>query len=245
MTLSVKVSKKYPDFTLDIDFKIENGLSVLFGYSGAGKSLTLKMVSGLERPDKGSIYIDKRPLFDSKNSINVSPGKRSVGYMFQDHSLFPHMKIKDNILFGARNIEKSERHSKYLDFLNQFRIEGLENKYPHEISGGQKQRVAIAMALMGNPDVLLLDEPFSALDNPLRIIMRECLGGVMKRIDIPILLVTHDIFEAATLADKMFVFSNGKIIQKGTPIDIIKNPENSEVASLVKIPTLPKGFNIV
>jgi ABC-type sulfate/molybdate transport systems ATPase subunit len=143
------------------------------------------------------------------------------------------MTALDNILYGSNSMGKSERREKAREMIGAFHLEGLEEKYPAELSGGQKQRVAFARALIRRPDVLLLDEPFSALDNPIRIEMRRFLRDIKNRFDVPIVLVTHDITEAFTVADAVIVYSNGKVVQMGTPQNILNNPLSSEVEVLV------------
>jgi molybdate transport system ATP-binding protein len=172
-------------------------------------------------------------MFDGPKRINVPSQQRHLGYVFQDLALFPHMTALDNILYGSNNPGKSERRERAGDMIGTFHLEGLEEKYPAELSGGQKQRVAFARALMRKPYALLLDEPFSALDNPLRIEMRQFLRDIKKRVDVPIVLVTHDAAEAYAVADTMLVYSNGTILQTGTPQEVFENPWSAEVALLV------------
>lgn len=233
MGLSVRLLKAVNRFTLDVEWTTDNELAVLFGYSGAGKSLTLQLIAGLLEPDEGSVSLNRRVLFDSHSHISVSPQQRSLGYVFQDLALFPHMTLMENILYGAKGLPKDERKAKAQDIIKTFRLDGLEARFPSEISGGQKQRVALARALIRKPDVLLLDEPFSALDKPLRIEMRRFLKDVRMMFEVPVILVTHDIAEAFTLADKMIVYVNGRVAQVGTIQEICSNPTNADVETLV------------
>jgi molybdate transport system ATP-binding protein len=233
MGLSVKLSKQVDGFTLDVEWQINNELAVLFGYSGAGKTMTLQMIAGLMKPDGGYVRLHDKSFFDSSLHINLPPQERSFGYVFQDLALFPHMTALNNILYGSDGLHKSEKRERAGEMIEAFHLEGLEEKYPAELSGGQKQRVAFARALMRRPDVLLLDEPFSALDNPLRIEMRRFLKYIKNRFDVPIVLITHDVTEAFTVADTLIVYSNGKVIQTGTPKDVLDNPLNSEVEMLI------------
>ena len=152
-----------------------NELAVLFGYSGAGKSLTLQLIAGLLKPDAGRITANGDVLFDSQKRINVPPQRRSLGYVFQDLALFPHMTVRQNIAYGATGLPRGARQERVGEMLEVFHLEDLADKPPAEISGGQKQRVALARALIRRPQALLLDEPFSALDNPLRREMRQFL----------------------------------------------------------------------
>jgi molybdate transport system ATP-binding protein len=233
MGLSVKLSKQVDGFTLDVEWQINNELAVLFGYSGAGKTMTLQMIAGLMKPDGGYVRLHDKSFFDSSFHINLPPQERSFGYVFQDLALFPHMTALNNILYGSNGLCKSEKRKRAGDMIEAFHLEGLEKKYPAELSGGQKQRVAFARTLMRRPDVLLLDEPFSALDSPLRIEMRRFLKYIKNRFDVPIVLITHDVTEAFTVADTLIVYSNGKVIQTGTPKDVLDNPLNSEVEMLI------------
>lgn len=239
MGLSVNLKKKVNGFSLDVAWEIGNELTVLFGYSGAGKSMTLQMIAGLLIPDDGFIRIGSTTMFDGSKRINVPSQQRHLGYVFQDLALFPHMTALDNILYGSNNTGKSERRERAGEMIGAFHLEGLEEKYPAELSGGQKQRVAFARALMRKPYALLLDEPFSALDNPLRIEMRQFLRDIKKRVDVPIVFVTHDITEAFTVADTLIVYFNGKVIQSGAPKDVLDNPLSSEVEMLISTKESP------
>ncbi|MFA6054119.1 MAG: ATP-binding cassette domain-containing protein [Thermodesulfovibrionales bacterium] len=233
MGLSVHLKKKVNGFNLDVTWEIDNELTVLFGYSGAGKSMTLQMIAGLLIPDDGFVRIGSTTMFDGSKRINVPSQQRHLGYVFQDLALFPHMTALDNILYGSNNTGKSERRERAGEMIGAFHLEGLEERYPAELSGGQKQRVAFARALMRKPYALLLDEPFSALDNPLRIEMRRFLIDIKNRFDVPIIFVTHDVTEAYTVADTLIVYSNGKVVQKGKPKDVFDNPASAEVEILV------------
>ncbi|HTZ17667.1 MAG TPA: ATP-binding cassette domain-containing protein [Dissulfurispiraceae bacterium] len=233
MGLSVSVKKAVKGFTLDVSWQIGNELAVLFGFSGSGKSLTLQLVAGLMKPDSGVIKANGTIYFDSERNISATPQQRSLGYVFQDLALFPHMTVKQNILFGAKGVPKRETAERYHEMIDAFYINDLEKKRPSEISGGQKQRVAFARALMRRPDVLLLDEPFSALDTPLRIEMRAFLKDLRKTFQVPVVLVTHDAGEAASLADSIIVYSEGSVIQSGPAGDVFNNPADERVGRLL------------
>jgi molybdate transport system ATP-binding protein len=232
MSLSIKLHKQINGFILDIEWAMGNELSVLFGFSGAGKSMTLQCIAGLIRPDEGWIHSGNRTLFDSRSGINLLPQNRSIGYVFQNLALFPHMTIKGNILYGADGLKKEIKEKQVREMIAAFHLDGLENRYPSEISGGQQQRVALARALIRRPDLVLLDEPFSALDKPLRLEMQQFLKAIRLEFNIPLILVTHDLSEAYTVADKIIVYSQGKIAQIGTPYEIGHNPVDVEVRSL-------------
>jgi molybdate transport system ATP-binding protein len=232
MGLSLKLRKRINSFSLDVEWSMDNELTVLFGFSGAGKSITLQLLSGLLRPDEGWIHSEAKVLYDSRSGINLAPQERSIGYVFQNLALFPHMTVKGNILYGAVGLRKDRRERRCRDMITAFQMEGLEGRFPAEISGGQQQRVALARALIRRPDLLLLDEPFSALDHPLRKEMQSFLKDIRNKFNVPIILVTHDLSEAYTVADKVIVYSKGKIVQTGSPVEVAQKPLNAEVKAL-------------
>ena len=172
--------------------------------------MTLKCIAGLEKADKGKIIINDKVLFDSENKINIKTKDRKVGFLFQNYALFPHMTIKNNIEIGLDKTSKDEKNKLSANYIKKFGLEGLENRYPWQLSGGQQQRVALARALITSPDILLLDEPFSALDNHLRANMERELVEILKDYDGTVVFVTHDIAEAYRVCDKIIVFDSGK-----------------------------------
>ncbi|MCX5886096.1 MAG: selenium-dependent molybdenum cofactor biosynthesis protein YqeB [Proteobacteria bacterium] len=220
MGLSVHLQKALGRFTLDVAWEIGNELAVIFGPSGSGKSLTLQLLAGLMKPDQGFIRVDGKTFFDSMVKSVVPPQDRSFGYVFQDLALFPHMTVEENIRYGAAEHPRSLRDKRMREMLDIFHLDGLEKKLPSEISGGQKQRVAFARALIRKPDVLLLDEPFTSLDTSLRLEMRNVLKDIWSEFNVPVILVTHDIFDARALADTVIVYADGKVVRTGTPRDI-------------------------
>jgi molybdate transport system ATP-binding protein len=236
MGLSVNLKKEVKGFSLDVEWFVENGITVLFGHSGAGKSMTLRLLAGLMKPDKGFIHSGGRILFDDSRKIDLPAYRRSFGYVFQDLALFPHMTVRENILYGAKGLEKNEREIRFHTMTDIFHLKGLENRMPSEISGGQKQRVAFARSLIRRPEALLLDEPFSALDNKVRREMRDYLKDVTRAFQIPIILVTHDIAEAYTLADHIVVYARGGIARRGSPSDIFHQTFNTEIEPLFNEP---------
>jgi molybdate transport system ATP-binding protein len=233
MGLTVNAKKKVKGFSLDTAWEIGNEFAVLLGPSGSGKSLTLQIIAGLMKPDRGHIRLNDRTLFDDAAGINLTPQGRSFGYVFQDLALFPHLTIRENVLFGAHGLSKTEREQRASDMITRFRLTGLENKYPSEISGGQKQRVALARALIRKPEALLLDEPFSALDSPLRIEMQQFLKDLHRELPIPILFVTHDVIEAYSMADKIIVYDSGSVVRSGAPSTVFIKPANEGIALFV------------
>ena len=233
MGLSVRLKKKVKGFSLDVAWETGNELVVLFGRSGAGKSMTFQMIAGLMEPDEGLIRLGEKVFFNRSTGTNLTPQKRLLGYVFQDLALFPHMNVRENILFGAQGTGKKTRDRELREMLGAFHISGIADKYPGEISGGQKQRVAIARALIRRPEALLLDEPFSALDHPVRTEMRKLLREVQNEFHIPIVLITHDVYEAYAVADRIIVCSGGRIVQAGPPFEVFHNPASSEVEALI------------
>jgi len=231
--LDVNVEKRLDGFDLKVHFSVPPGLSVFFGDSGAGKSLTLRMIAGLMRPDRGRITLDDRVLYDRAERIHVHPRSRRLGFIFQQKSLFPHLTVLENILFGGRGLPKAERLTQARALADKLRLDNLTDKDPTEISGGQKQRVAIARTLMMRPAAMLLDEPFSALDLLNRKHMRDCLVEVMRGLAIPVILVTHDLVEALTLADGLIILSEGQVLQHAPPEEVVAHPANDHVAALV------------
>ena len=210
MSLFIEIKKGLSSFNLDVSMKSKGGIIGFLGASGSGKSMTLKCIAGLEKADKGKIIINDKVLFDSENKINIKTKDRKVGFLFQNYALFPHMTIKNNIEIGLDKTSKDEKNKLSANYIKKFGLEGLENRYPWQLSGGQQQRVALARALITSPDILLLDEPFSALDNHLRANMERELVEILKDYDGTVVFVTHDIAEAYRVCDKIIVFDSGK-----------------------------------
>ncbi len=203
-------------FHLDINYETNAKRLVILGASGSGKSLTLKAIAGLMKPDQGIISLNNRVLFSSKDKINLKPQKRHLSYLFQDYALFPHLNVVQNIGFGLKrgifNPRKHAVHDKVKEWLKIFELEQIQFQYPDQISGGQKQRVALARALISDPHAILLDEPFSALDTDLRALMRKELSDVQKKFDIPMILISHDLEDAKFFGDAVIRIEQGKII---------------------------------
>jgi molybdate transport system ATP-binding protein len=208
--LFVNIQKKMPYFELDVRFEIEDEIAVLFGTSGAGKTTILNSIAGLARPDSGLIRLNDTVFF-SENGKPLPTRKRNTGYLFQDYALFPHMTVEKNIMYGVKEKSDRERLAFIKQLLEMLGIGHLLPKYPHQISGGEKQRVALARALAGKPDLLLLDEPLSALDAKTRLQCQDQLLEIHQVWRIPILLVTHDESEAKRLGDRIFFIDHGTI----------------------------------
>lgn len=211
-------------FSLDVAFSSASKRIALFGPSGAGKSLTLRAVAGLLRPDAGRIEVNGRLLFDSDARVSVAPQARRVAYLFQDYALFPHLTVAQNIAFGSRrgwlNPPRRVVSAEARRWVDAFELGAIVGSYPHEISGGQKQRVALARALMLKPEILLLDEPFSALDSQLRGKMRQELNTLQRQLDVPMLLITHDPADVEALADEVFEVREGKVRRRDEDVGV-------------------------
>ncbi|WP_420995464.1 ATP-binding cassette domain-containing protein [Cupriavidus sp. 30B13] len=202
-------------FALDISFESESRRIALFGPSGAGKSLTLRAIAGLLRPDSGRIVLNGRTLFDSAGGVDVRPQERRVAYLFQDYALFPHLTVAQNIAFGLargwRNPGRKARHPEAQRWIDAFGLGAITGNYPGEISGGQKQRTALARALVAQPDIVLLDEPFSALDPALRVRMRNELRALQASLEVPMLVISHDPEDVEALGDHVLEVRDGRI----------------------------------
>jgi molybdate transport system ATP-binding protein len=231
--LEVTAQKHLDGFHLNAEFAVESGLAVLFGPSGSGKSLTLQMIAGTFAPQAGRIAIDGQIVYDSARRINLPPQARHVGYVPQHYALFPHLTAKENIGFGLFQLSRREREWRIGELLELFGLQGLERRRPRELSGGQQQRVALARALATHPRLLLLDEPFAALDAPLRTALRQELVQVQARLHIRMLIVTHDLADAFALGQQVIVYDNGGVIQAGTREEVFFHPLTRRVAEFV------------
>ncbi len=222
--LAVALRAHLPGFDLDVSWEIGSEMAVLFGPSGAGKSLTLRLIAGLARPDAGRVVAGERVLIDTRQAVCLPPRQRSIGYVFQDLALFPHMSVLENVLYGGHGLEREERAARAESLIHRFGLSGLQRRRPGEISGGQQQRVAFARALLRRPAVLLLDEPFSALDAPLRREIGGLLREVQRELKLPTVLVTHDIAEATALADSVILCANGQVIKQAAAREVFTCP---------------------
>ena len=218
MRLEVSIKKAFPGFNLEVDFDSDVKNIALLGHSGSGKSITLKCIAGIIKPDEGFIRVNGVTVFDSERHINLAPQKRGIGYLFQSYALFPNMTVRKNILTGLHSIKnKDEKEKKYQYLIQLLKIEDIQKNYPHEISGGQAQRVALARILASNPKILLLDEPFSALDAYLRNKLQMDMKELLANFDGQSVLVTHDRDEAYLLAEETVLLDDGQVvIQKNT-----------------------------
>ena len=224
MSLYVDIEKDLGSFKLKVKFEQEDGIVGLLGQSGCGKSMTLRCIAGIVKPDKGKIISNGKVFFDSEKKINLTPQQRNIGFLFQNYALFQHMSVKQNIQLGIEKLSKEEKDEITKKYLKKFRLEGFEDRYPWQLSGGQQQRIALARALCLNPDILILDEPFSALDYHLRSNMENELCEILKDFDGNVLFVTHDISEAYRISDDIIVFDNGLSLPKRTKNELFVHP---------------------
>ncbi|MGE5576024.1 MAG: sulfate/molybdate ABC transporter ATP-binding protein, partial [Syntrophothermus sp.] len=228
--LEVDLEKRLDGFRLSACFKAEAPLVALFGPSGSGKSLTLQCLAGLARPDRGRVAVDGRVLYDSQQGINLPPRERKIGYVFQNYALFPHLTVEQNIGYGIHRLAPHERRRKVDELMKLMRLNGLGGRFPGELSGGQQQRVALARALAAGPQLLLLDEPFSALDSAIRSKLHRELLQIREELGVALLLVTHNLEEAYTLSKEMVVYDAGKVLQAGSREEILRRPASRTVA---------------
>ncbi len=231
-SLEVAVERRLENFTLHVDLASRAGAVGLLGPSGSGKSMTLRMIAGVSTPDCGRIALNGRVLFDSASRTNLPPSQRRVGVVFQDYALFPHLTVAGNIGFGLTGLPRTERRARVEQQLASLRIAELANRYPRDISGGERQRVAIARCMAIQPDALLLDEPFAALDPHLRRQTEEQLRDTLARFTGAVVFVTHDMEEAFRFCTDLLVLDRGRIIAKGPKHELFERPRTVAAARL-------------
>lgn len=236
------INKYYGDYkaSKDVSFGIEKGKLIgLLGPSGSGKTTILRMIAGLENPDSGDIIIDGQRVND------IPASKRGIGFVFQSYALFRHMTIYDNVAFGLQVQKKPKKFidERVRELIKLVGLEGLEKRYPSQLSGGQRQRVAFARALAPNPHLLLLDEPFAAIDAKVRQELRSWLKEMIEKLGITSIFVTHDQEEAIEVADEIIITNQGRLEQKGTPLEIYQNPKTPFVASFFGQPAIFKEYD--
>ncbi len=230
--LDLAIRKTLPEFKLEVAFRVDREIMAILGPSGCGKTMTLKCIAGLMLPDQGFIRLNQQILFDSEQGIDLPTRQRKIGFLFQNYALFPHLTVSDNIAFGIRHLPAAERRARVEQLLPRMRLEGLGHRYPSELSGGQQQRAALARALAAEPEVLLLDEPFSALDTIVKQRLAEELLEIQEYYRGHVLFVTHNLAEAYRLSSKMAVYEAGAILQWGDRQSIIECPASKKVARL-------------
>ncbi len=232
MSLLIDIEKHLPTFDLKVKVNQDKGVLGFLGSSGSGKSLTLKTLAGLDKPTKGNIIVDGTEFYNSDLKINLSPQKRQVGFLFQNYALFPNMTVSENIQIGLGNLKSQEKIKLCKEYIERLDLGGLEKHYPWQLSGGQQQRVALARALVISPKILLLDEPFSALDHHLRHSMEKELMSILKDYNGNVIFVTHDIEEAFRVCDNIVVFDKGTALNNRNKIDLFKSPKSYAEAKL-------------
>ena len=233
MSLSVHIKKTMGDFRLSVDLEHEDGMTGILGASGCGKSMTLKCIAGIEKPDEGRIELNGRVLFDSEKKIHLKPQERRVGYLFQNYALFPNMTVEQNIGCGLnKEKDKARRREKIQEMLRVMELISCRKLYPHQLSGGQQQRCALARMLISEPELLLLDEPFSALDSYLREQLQTQVYGILNRFGKDTLMVSHSRDEVYYLCSQAAVMNDGKILNYGKTKQVFSNPKSRTAAIL-------------
>ena len=244
--LDVRIVKRLPGFTLDVAWTAGDGVAVLFGPSGAGKTLTLQCLAGLLRPDEGRIVVDGRLLFEAGRQarapmVDLPPQARRVGYVFQGYALFPHLTVAENVGFGLRDQPAARRADKTAQVLERLGLAAHATRLPRDLSGGQRQRVALGRALAIDPALLLLDEPLSALDAPLRRALRDELRAILSDWRTAAVLVTHDFTEAYRLGDRIVVYDAGRVVQAAPRSELLWQPASESVARIMGIRNVLHG----
>ena len=233
MSLEVEIEKRFAGFTLRAQFTAQDTATAILGASGCGKSMTLRCIAGIVKPDKGRIVLDGVPLFDSEKKIDLPPQKRGVGLLFQNYALFPNMTVEQNILCGLHaEPDRAKRRAACAEMIRALRLEGLEKRLPAALSGGQQQRAALARILAANPKILMLDEPFSALDSYLREQVEGEVGALLAAFQGPALLVTHNRDEAYRLCREMIVMDGGRVLRAGETKAVFADPRSCTAARL-------------
>lgn len=231
MGIKVDIKRKLGEFSLDIHFQTESKRIGILGASGCGKSMTLKSIAGIEIPDSGMIQIDDKVLFDSANKVNLKPQKRNVGYLFQNYALFPTMTVAKNIAAGLKG-SKEEKQKKVQEMIEKFALAGLADRLPGQLSGGQQQRVALARIMAYEPDVILLDEPFSALDVFLKDRLQQELIEMLKDYEGTVIMVSHSRDEIYRFSEELLIMDQGKPVIYGETKKIFAKPVYKEAAKL-------------
>lgn len=232
MSLSVSIKKSFPAFTLDVDIEAGNETIGWLGESGCGKSLTMRCIAGIETPDEGKIVVNGKTFFEreagKRPAVNLSPQERKTALLFQNYMLFPNLTVAENVAAGIdRKLPKEERNAQIDAELKRFGLDGFGKRYPSQLSGGQQQRVALARMLAAKPDILMLDEPFSALDAHLKGVLGQNLAGLFETFHGTILYVSHDIDEALRFCDRIAVIEKGHVMEVSTGNNLVNNPQSA------------------
>jgi molybdate transport system ATP-binding protein len=240
--LQVEIKRVLTGFSLDVAFSVDGEVLGILGPSGSGKTMTLHCIAGLLRPDSGFIKLNDSVLFDSSRKINVPPKARNVGLVFQNYALFPHLSAGNNIAYGIRHLSRNEVRHRVQVLIKNMGLDGLQNHYPQQLSAGQQQRVAVARALAPEPEILLLDEPFSALDSLTKEQLEMQILDLRQFYKGHIILVTHDLVEAYRLSSRIAVYDAGKIAQCDLKEKIISSPANQTVAKITRFRNFMDGI---
>lgn len=232
MSLSVSIKKHFPAFTLDVNIEAGNETLGWLGESGCGKSLTMRCIAGIETPDEGKIVVNGKTFFEreagKRPTVNLSPQERKTALLFQNYMLFPNLTVAENVAAGIdRKLPKEEREAQVNAELKRFGLDGFGKRYPSQLSGGQQQRVALARMLAAKPDILMLDEPFSALDAHLKGALEQNLAGLFETFHGTILYVSHDIDEALRFCDRIAVIEKGHVMEVSTGNNLVNNPQSA------------------
>jgi len=236
--LTVDIRKTLPQFTLNVAFEVEREILVLFGPSGAGKSLTLRCIAGLVRPDAGLIALDGRVFFRGPKHF-VPPHRRGIGVVFQGYALFPHMTVAQNVAYGLRYAKNPV--ARVEEILHRMRLEKLAHRYPHQLSGGQQQRVALGRALILRPRLLLLDEPFAALDRGVREHLQADIAALQREWGLTVIYITHNLEDAFALGDRLAVLQAGRLRQIGPIGEVFNRPASRSVAEITGVKNIWEG----
>ncbi len=223
MAIEVKIQRKRNTFELNIDFKSDSKRIGILGASGCGKSMTLKSIAGIEPPESGLIKIEGKTVYDSENKVNLKPQKRNIGYLFQNYALFPTMTVEKNIAAGLKG-KKQENAKRVREMIEKFQLTGLEKRFPAELSGGQQQRVALARIMAYKPDVILLDEPFSALDMYLKDRLQQELQELLEDYEGTVIMVSHSRDEVYRFSEELLIIDQGQIVAAGKTKELFQNP---------------------
>lgn len=233
MSLEVTIKKSFPAFTLDVDIQAGPETLGFLGASGCGKSLTMRCIAGIETPDEGRIVVNGRVFFDSERKINLTPQQRKTALLFQNYMLFPNLTVAQNVAAGiGKEVPKADAQAIVQSELKRFGLEGFDARYPSQLSGGQQQRVALARMLAARPGILMLDEPFSALDAHLKGVLEQNLVSLFNAFDGTILYVSHDIDEALRFCDRIAVVESGRILEVDTGDELVNSPRSSAAFKL-------------
>lgn len=243
MAVTVEIRRKLDNFLLDINFHSDARRIGILGASGCGKSMTLKSIAGIELPDEGRIEVEGRTFFDRGKKINLKPQVRNVGYLFQNYALFPTMTVEKNIAAGLKG-GRQEKEARVRDMIAKFRLQGLEKRLPGQLSGGQQQRVALARIMAYEPQMILLDEPFSALDMYLKDQLQRELAEMLADYKGTVIMVSHNRDEVYRFSEELLVIDQGKIVVAGETKEIFRNPVSREAARLTGCKNFSKAHRI-